>query len=272
LLLFKNQFYLSNSLKNNFMGLLETIGKFTSGLFAPSMAKAVGQWEKTITLDQIEAMEKRGIDVTEMKERYYEQAAAEEEIGFQVIENLNAIDISKLEEYKSTPRNIESPFVIDVAALNNISDRRGKNKIAGAPLVYGAVMQAHHSLYVPGDNEGAGIVFIFALDDAHRYDIEWLTRTVERILLLKKSPDIPSDSTKFIKTLCEDQSYFCFKIGDSLNCGADAWCVTFVLDKQQKLPFKHIPINRIIPFLMLEHPIENRFAAIKFIPAQYYTK
>jgi hypothetical protein len=136
------------------------------------------------------------------------------------------------------------------------------------------VVQAYNKLYEPGNTDNAGIVFLYALDEAHRYDIEWLSKTAERISEMKESDVVPEDCKEFIKTLRDDSSVFCVKLGESLSEGADAWCIVYQLQKQSQLPLSYIPYNGIVPLLLTEPPTKDNFwyAAIQLIPPAYYTK
>jgi len=246
------------------MGLLESIGKVMSKLFKSQ----IQGWEDRVTLDQIDELEKQGCDVAELRAKYFERKKAEEDAEQKLIsDSLAALDLSKLDAYAQTPRDADSQFLKDTSA---ITGRRAKT-LTEAPIVYGAVVQAHSALWEPGNNERTGIVVVFAEDD-HMRDVEWLTAMADKVSELKDSLDTPKDSRKFIDTLRNSQSYFCFKLGDSINEGANVWCATYTLDKQSYLPLNYIPANRIIPFLLIELSEENQFAQLEIIPAAYYTK
>jgi hypothetical protein len=268
------------------MGLLDSLNQ-----------KAQQQWAQDLTLAQIEEYERQGMDMSEYRAQYEERQRQAQELA-------DAIALDKLEAYKKT-RQAEDAFVTDVAGFNGLADKK-KQQLELAPLAYGRVVQAHRSLFKPGkEGNRAGIVFLFALDDEHRYNQEWLAKTAGRILQMKESVDnqpkniwdtvcgmfdlekkaliahfmeakrlkcIPEDCRKFIGALRNDSSYFCFPLGQSLSDGADAWCATYTLDKQSNLPMSCIPPNRIIPFLLSEPPKKNQFAAIQLIPPAYYTK
>lgn len=77
---------------------------------------------------------------------------------------------------------------------------------------------------------------------------------------MKNSISVPADNSKFIETLCDDQSYFCFKLEESLSAPDNAWCTTCAISKQSKLPSGCLPSNHIIAFLMLDYPVVNHFA------------
>jgi hypothetical protein len=184
-------------------------------------------------------------------------------------DSINAIDLGKLERYKKA-RSAEDAFVNDVAKFNGIPDKR-KSELELAPLVYGRVVQAHHALYEPGDTDQAGIVLVFALDEAHSYDEAWLAKTAERISEMKNSDTVPPDCKKFIETMRDDRSYFCVKLGESLSEGADAWCATYWVKRQSQLPLGYIPHNRIIPVLLSTLPTPDN-VEIALLPPAYYTK
>lgn len=272
------------------------------GLLSKMTEKATQEWAKNLTLEQIEELEKQGCDVSEYRIIYEEQQAEKQRL-------IDSNDLSMLDKYKKV-RSAGDAFVEDVAKFNKLSDKK-KQKLEQAPLVYGKVVQAHYALFKsnPKNKDGAGIVFLYALDDAHRYDEEWLTKTANRISEMKASVEnqgntggllgtisklfglednfiissilkkkkfqfLPEDCRSFMKVLCNDKSRFCLKVSDSLSDGAEAWCATYSLWDQSKLPMAQIPHNRIIPLLLTDQPqgyggIDD---AAQLIPPTYYTK
>jgi len=245
------------------MGLGETIGRFMMKFFKPSQG-----WEDNVTLEQIEEMERQGCDVADVRKRFEDKIAAKEAVKRQ---NAESMSLEKLNEYKATPRSLESEFMKDVFEIAKPSSKR-KEKMANAPIVYGAVVQAHYLLFEPGNNERMGVVFVFAMDEKHMYDQEWLRETAEKISAMKESGLVPEDNQKFIKTLRDDQSMFCFKLGASLSGDADAWCATYAWPKQSYLPMSFIPESKVLPFILVDYPEFNSFAEIEIIPSKYYTK
>jgi len=207
---------------------------------------------------------------------------------------------------------MDDAFVEDVAKFNKLSDKK-KQLLEQAPLVYGRVVQANSALFKsnPKNKDGGGIVFLYALDDAHRYDEEWLAKTANRISEMKESAQnqpetmvekifrllglkdnfiysitvgsaqekkkvnfLPEDCREFISTLCLDGGSFWFKLGETLSDGADAYCATFSVWDQSKLPMAQIPSNRIIPLLITEQK-PNYLSGLNeaaLIPPEYYTK
>ena len=285
------------------------------GLLSKMTDKATQEWAKNLTLEQIEEYERQGMDMSEYRIVYEDRQAEKHKL---IEENMAAIDMSKLDKYKKVPRSAEDDFVNAVAKLNVISDKK-KQQLETAPLVYGRVVQAHHSLFSPQkDNIGTtGMVLLFALDQEHCYNEKWLAKTAERISEMKQDVEnntkdflhticrifslgdsgilanileskklkcVPEDCREFIKTLRDEHSSFCFQLGNSLSEGADAWCVTYWLDKPSKLPLSQIPYSRIIPLILSGQPkqYKARSAAgtllnagkdvAELVPPAYYTK
>ena len=251
------------------------------GLLSKMTEKATKEWAANLTLEQIEEYERQGMDMSEHRVAYEERQAEKRKL---IEENMAAIDMVKLERYKKLPRSAEDDFVNAVAEFNGISNKK-KQQLETAPLVYSRVVQAHYALFSPQkDDFGAtGMVLVFALDEAHRYDEQWLEKTANRISEMKEDSEnntkdflhticrifelgksgimasileskelkcVPEDCREFIKTLRNSQSSFCFPLGNSLSDGADAWCVTCWIDKPSRLPLSQIPYSRIIPLVV----------------------
>ena len=274
------------------------------GLLSKMTEKATKEWAQNLTLEQIEEYERQGMDMSEYRIIYEEQQAEKQRL-------IDAIDLGKLDKYKNA-RSTEDDFVNEVAKFNKMPDKK-KQKLETAPLVYGRVVQAHSALFKPDpkNKSGCGIVFLYALDDAHRYDEEWLAKTANRISEMKESVNnqppgtmekifhllkldnnflfsitigsmiekkrvkfLPEDCRDFIRILCLDSGSFGFKLGETLSDGADAWCATYTLSDQSKLPMAQIPHNRIIPFLLSGDPanFSGISDAAQLIPPAYYTK
>ena len=85
-------------------------------------------------------------------------------------------------------------------------------------------MQANTALWMPGNNDYYPAVFVFALDQKHIHDTEWLKQIAEEINVLQDADQIPGDCRKLIQTLRDDTSEFCFRIGKSVCGDANAWC------------------------------------------------
>ncbi len=171
----------------------------------------------------------------------------------------NETHLERLDEFKKVPRDINSDFCKRGAGKAPLFGKtKFFDKVANAPLIYGAVVQAHGALWEPGDNDMTGIVIVFALDEKHRYDKKYLREVADKIACLKKESDIPADMSKLIKNLRNDQSTFYWKVGESVaGSDAETWCVTYVLKNCKMLPKRFIPNDKFIPFLVKNQPQEN---------------
>ena len=248
------------------MGIMDSLGKAMSKLLSSQAQMGEAKWLETMTMEEIEDMEAKGCDMTEYRAKYAER---EEKKAAEIKRRLDAIDYSLLDPYRNTPRDMESVFVKDVISLNNIWSFN-KEALADARIVYGAVVQAHHGLWTPGDYGHMAAVFVFALDEKHIYDVEWLLETAEKISEMKISANVPDDNMKFIAKLRDDKSMFGFKLGASLCGDADAWCTTYAFKEQAVLPDTYLPQNNILPFLLMKTP--EYLADLQLIPVKYYNK
>lgn len=233
-------------------------------------------WEKNMSEEDIAQMEAQGYDVTELRAKRAKFAEEEEKEYLREKEERenfkNPINLDKLNPYLKTPRDIDTPFFKATAGNAPwLFKDRWKRKYTEAPIVYAAVVQANSALWTPGNNQYYPAVFVFALDQKHTHDIEWLKQIAEEINALQDADQIPEDCRKLIQTLRDDTSEFCFRIGKSVCGDANAWCVTYKFDKQSALPRKALPSDGIVPFLLKSAPVENQFIDFKLIPTSFYT-
>ena len=235
----------------------------------------VAEWENNMTEEDLKEMEAQGCDVTELRAKLSKRKAEEEELERRMEEEREAFqnptDLDKLAPYARTPRSMDTPFFKAVAGNAPwLFKDRWKKKYTEAPLIYAAVVQANTDLWMPGNNDYYPAVFVFALDEEHIRNNEWLTELASIIHDLKDAARLPDDCRKLIETLRDDTSGFCFRIGRSICGEADAWCATYKFDKQTKLPRKALPSDGIVPFLLKSKPVENQFVDFKLIPSELY--
>lgn len=245
------------------------------GLFGFDPIKEAGGWEAAMTEEEIAEMENKGYDMSSVRGKQAEIAAQEEadEAAFAQERKATAIPtaLDKLTPYRSTPRGTESAFFRDVAGKAPLFGKdKWREKFANAPMIYGAVVQANSGLWLPGTEDYLPAVFVFALDSAHMYDVEWLKATAEKISEIKVSDAVPADCREFIDILRDNQSEFCFPLGASLAGGADAWCVTYKFDTQTILPGNRLPEDGIVPFLLEARPKKQIPIQLAAIPGKYY--
>lgn len=238
------------------------------GFFQKQAEKYQEQFYSNLMPEDIPKWEAQGVTFTDEQ-----RARAEENKRAKAAEHASrpVYHLDRLEPFKAVPRGADDPFVIDCAGkLPALGKEKYLAQFQNAPLLFSKVVQANHALWETGDYEGLPAVFVFALDDAHRYDTDWLDRTAAAIQEMKKGGDVPKDCKKFILKLREDKGSFCFKLGESLSGGADAWCVTKVIEKQTELPNCALSRDGLMPWLLRDNLREGYFAPLALIPSQYY--
>lgn len=220
--------------------------------------------------------ERQGMDVSAIRAAVADrerQLAAEIEQREQMIAN-NTVLLDKLAPFKRTPREVESEFFNDTAGKAPwFGKDKWREKYRNAPIVFGAIVQANNALWSPDDwpEDHCRCVCVFATDDAHRHDAEWLSELANKVSELKDASHVPAESQAFINVLRNDQSYLCFKLAPSLAGTADAWCTTLRLEDQSHLPNGFLPALGVLPFLLLAAPKEDYEADLQLIPAKYCT-
>lgn len=186
-------------------------------------------WEKNMSEEDIAQMESQGYDVTELCAKRAKSAEEEEKERLREKEERenfkNPTNLNKLAPYLQTPRDMSTSFFKAMAGSAPwLFKDRWKRKYTEAPIVYAAVVQANTALWMPGNNDYYPAVFVFALDQKHIHDTEWLKQIAEEINVLQDADQIPGDCRKLIQTLRDDTSEFCFRIGKSVCGDANAWC------------------------------------------------
>lgn len=178
--------------------------------------------------------------------------------------------LERLDPHKVTPRDTESDFFKDISGKPPLFGKdKWKDKFANAKIIYAAVVQANSALWNPGDSAYLPAVFVFSVDPLNMYNKEWLSTIAEQVGKIKNSAQVPDDCKNLIKTMRDDQSIFCFKIGKSIT-EKEAWCATIKIDKQTDLPNRCLPNDGIVPFLLCGELKENYSPITAQIPGKYY--
>jgi hypothetical protein len=234
--------------------------------------KAIEAWLQTVTMEELDQMEKQGVDVADYKAYVAARNGVKGEDGEVQRERFNnPIDLTKLEAHIPVPRDVNGDFVRTVAGKLPLFGKDKKlQKVAGGALIYAAVVQANSDLWQPGTEDYLPAVLVFALDDAHRHNVVWLKETANRIYELKNAADVPQDCSRLIASLRDDQSDFCWKVGSSISGSSDAWCAVYKFEKQTLLPRQCLPSEGIVPFILKEGPQENLGVWFYDIPGQLY--
>ena len=143
-------------------------------------------WEKNMSEEDIAQMESQGYDVTELRAKRAKSAEEEEKERLREKEERenfkNPTNLNKLAPYLQTPRDMSTSFFKAMAGSAPwLFKDRWKRKYTEAPIVYAAVVQANTALWMPGNNDYYPAVFVFALDQKHIHDTEWLKQIAEEI-------------------------------------------------------------------------------------------
>jgi hypothetical protein len=185
----------------------------------------------------------------------------------------NQTDLARLDEFAQTPRDTDTDFARQtVGKPPLLSKAKWADKVANAPLVYGAVVQAHSALFKPGNNANVGAVVVISTDPKRIHDVKYLRDVADKISQMKDPTNpVPDDMMKLIKVLRNDSSIFCWQVGASTADDDATWCATYAFADQSALPTNRIPDNRIVPFLLMDTPRDNVSIDLKLIPKEYYS-
>jgi hypothetical protein len=222
---------------------------------------------KAMSRAQVDAMGDSPKEL-EVKEYWYSVHANEVTLA----DTPNTALLERLDGFVAVPRSADTQFIQDVAGkLPLFGKDKVLNKLAAAPLLYGAVVQAHHALFKSGNYQNLGSVIVISLAQSHMRDVSYLSDISARIAELKSAPAVPEDMKKLIADLRKDTGYFCHKVASSVSPDNETWCATFTIESQAILPMNRITDEKIIPFLLKETPQENQFIQLAIIPGKYYS-
>lgn len=236
-------------------------GAIPAGMLGGMQEKGMAKMAENTSLADVDKMEKQGYDVADLRRRVLERIE---------VEKSRVYKLDGLEPYKAVPRDPESDFYKALTARPPLFGReKWLADCLNAPLIYAAVVQAHHGLWKPDDYGNMGVVFVFSPGTDRIYDTAWLKAIAAKISEMKKGSSVPGDCREFIDTLRNDQSQFCFKLGSSLVGDVETWCATETVKNQSLLPHKCLPYDRIVPLLLLEPLREDRTASFQWLPAKY---
>jgi hypothetical protein len=223
---------------------------------------------KTMTRGMVEALGDSPAE-KEVKEYWYELNA--EKIAAEDAPSLT--NLGRLDEFAKTPRDTGSDLVRQTVGKPPMFGKdKWADKMAGVPLVYGALVQAHSALFKPGSYENLGSVFVISTDPKNQRNISYLRGVAAKISEMKDPTNpVPDDMDYIITRLRKDQGYFCGQVGASTAGDGSTWCGTFTFEKQSSLPTGRIPDDRIVPFLLVDQPKTNVNLALRLIPKEFYS-
>lgn len=186
--------------------------------------------------------------------------------------NGNKVSFKKLDKFIACPRELEGEFkeIAGNPPLFGIIGRaEWETEMKNAPLIYASVIQANSALYKPGNEMYLSAVLLFAEDEAHLRNMEWLKKTTEKIHELAENEDVPAGAETFLSALEDDEGGFCIRLPECLSDGATAWCVVYKFARQTDLPNTYLPHDNIIP-MFLKSARYAYTGGLVMIPAKYY--
>lgn len=260
-----------------------------------ALSKIMADWFESMPeaeLDTYEAglAEYKGADLADYQEaianrremialeKYAKEHPEEVEAARKEEEASRVYDLEKLEPYKMVPRKLDSEFVQAIAGKPSSSlfglfgNKKETEKIANAPIVYAAVVQANDVLWEPkGDTMYAPAVVVFTEDKFRTYDKEWLREIAKTLENFRDTATVPEDCKKIVMDLRNPKSSFCRRVGSSVTGGATTvWCADIMIPSQPDLPFGCLPSDRILPMLLSGEVKENYSAPLRQIPGKFY--
>lgn len=239
--------------------------------FLIKMKKPELTWEVTIDDVGLENLKKQGYDldpVFAVREKYYKDLAAYREA------TKPNVDFKKLDAYAMVPRDLGTPFVKSTVGSGPwlFGKTAWKERIANAPLVYAAIVQANSDLWMPGDEDMLPMVLVFSLNPQYVRNREWLTALAEKVYAIVDGEGTVAESAEAIRAIQEDQNYFCFPLGSDVTGeeNAQAWCATFMVESRKKLPNTRLPEEKILPFLLEATPKKGYTPKLRLIASEWY--
>lgn len=218
-----------------------------------------------LTEEQIDELESQGVDVTELRAKFQERQ--------EMIEKAGMTDLSLIAKYERIPRDTDTGFFKSMTRnMPFFGKQKYIEKYQNAKLVYSVVVQAAPVLYEPGDVTSAAIVLLFARDEKHAKDFEFLYTIADLFVAMRDGEvEVPESCKELVKELNDPTSNITENIkGESIDerfRGADI-CVKVAYTPQDRLPGKMIPNDDILPALYFEHSEDNFYLDI--IDGKFY--
>jgi hypothetical protein len=158
------------------------------------------------------------------------------------------MDMKKIEKLSRTPRPLDET-VQKIWKRPLLFRGRWEREMAGSPLVFLYVVQAHQCLFEKGAGELAPAVLLYTTDPAHCLNTPWLADLAERISALETSGTDDPKANELGCYLAAEDSSFDLPVPMSLTGGVAATIRKWSLSTWV-LPDKHIGPDRIIPALV----------------------
>ena len=246
--------------------------------FKQSIENQLDDFKQSVTDERLDELEAQGYDVSEYRKAKQNARSAKNAI-LEEIRNAheNCTNLTKLEPYMKTPRNIESEFFKAVAGKAPwFGKDKWRRKYSEAPIVYRGVVAAQSELYKPSDKgeDAFYAVTIVAVDKAHQCNEEWMQRVIKQLQDMQAGKvDTPSDCAELVDMMDEvdnEGDWRTGMLGMSIAEGAEAYYRKDVFFRKN-LPNGFLPTNGILPQVCTNIPVkESHLPLTDNIPVQFY--
>ena len=246
--------------------------------FKQSIENQLDDFKQSVPDERLDELEAQGYDVSEYRKAKQNARSAKNAI-LEEIRNAheNCTNLTKLEPYMKTPRNIESEFFKAVAGKAPwFGKDKWRRKYSEAPIVYRGVVAAQSELYKPSDKgeDAFYAITIVAVDKAHQCNEEWMQRVIKQLQDMQAGKvDTPSDCAELVDMMDEvdnDGDWRTGMLGMSIAEGAEAYYRKDVFFRKN-LPNGFLPTNGILPQVCTNIPVkESHLPLTDDIPVQFY--
>lgn len=246
--------------------------------FKQSIENQLDDFKQSVPDERLDELEAQGYDVSEYRKAKQNARSAKNAI-LEEIRNAheNCTNLTKLEPYMKTPRNIESEFFKAVAGKAPwFGKDKWRRKYSEAPIVYRGVVAAQSELYKPSDKgeDAFYAITIVAVDKAHQCNEEWMQRVIKQLQDMQAGKvDTPSDCAELVDMMDEvdnEGDWRTGMLGMSIAEGAEAYYRKDVFFRKN-LPNGFLPTNGILPQVCTNIPVkESHLPLTDNIPVQFY--
>ena len=246
--------------------------------FKQSIKNQLDDFKQSVPDERLDELEAQGYDVSEYRKAKQNARSAKNAI-LEEIRNAheNCTNLTKLEPYMKTPRNIESEFFKAVAGKAPwFGKDKWRRKYSEGPIVYRGVVAAQSELYKPSDKgeDAFYTITIVAVDKAHQCNEEWMQRVIKQLQDMQAGKvAISSDCAELVDMMDEvdnEGDWRTGRLGMSIAEGAEAYYRKDVFFRKN-LPNGFLPTNGILPQVCTNIPVkESHLPLTDDIPVQFY--
>ena len=228
---------------------------------------AATEWEKTMTENDLDQMEAQGLDVSKYREKLAARRAKEAEEARRDRELYkNPTQLDRLKPYMQTPRSTETEFFKKLAGKAPwFGKSKWLRKFTEGQIVYAGIISAPADAWkgVKHENDACYAIGIYALDEMHMYDVEWLQRVMKNLRNMCEGRQPVAPECEAVVDLAKNEdSWSTVTLDGELVEGAKVEVQKLVL-YYKDLPKGYLPSDGIVPHFYWE-------GTIRRIPAELY--